>query len=233
VSLVKIKTPANNIQTFRCVHPGVLPVPGEGNVIEEFDPDSYSKKGAIFVERFFATLGSLEIFSAVIPGVFDAPIDEFLRLGMAAELKHPNIHLVHVTLAEKGDIAVFGLGGSITDSTSTCVGHYSRTLAQYYLRPICHIKPRRTVLLLANVPESWHGDLANQRILTDALAARYRPSVCILGSPGAKGSVERVAKTLLIHPGYLADGCAALLDMGAPEGEQAKLLNLRSTVAVK
>ena len=179
---------------------GVLPVPCEGNVFGDFDPDNYPKKGALFVERFFATLGSLGKFSAVIPGVFDAPIDEFLRLGMAAELKYPKIHLVHVTPVEEGDIAVFGLGGSITDSTSPCVGHYSRTLAHYYLRPICNIKPRRTVLLLSDLPESWHGDLANERLVADALTARYRPAACIIGSPARRGVLNVSPKPWLFTP---------------------------------
>lgn len=83
---------------------GVLP--HEGKDVTDFDYECYTKEGTLFVERFFSTLGSLGGFSAVISGVFDAPLDEFLRLGMAAELKYPKIHLVHVTPVEEGDIAV-------------------------------------------------------------------------------------------------------------------------------
>ncbi len=39
--------------------------------------NTHSKEGPFFVEQFFSTLGSLGIFCAVIPGVFDAPLDLF------------------------------------------------------------------------------------------------------------------------------------------------------------
>ena len=44
--------------------------------------NTHSKEGPFFVEQFFSTLGSLGVFCAVIPGVFNAPLDLFLRLGM-------------------------------------------------------------------------------------------------------------------------------------------------------
>lgn len=207
---------------------GVLPH-GE-NDAANFDSACYANEGTLFVERFFATLGSLDVFSAVIPGVFDAPLDDFLRLGMAAEVEHPKIHLVHVTPVEEGDIAVFGLGACITDYTSTDIGYYSHTLAHYYLRPLCSAKKPWKVLLLSDLPECWRGELANERLVADALTATYHPSVCVLGRPCATGRIERIGETLLIHPGYFADGCAAWLDLGRPRDEQAQLLDLRQPV---
>jgi hypothetical protein len=204
---------------------GVLPHGGED--APQFETEgAYTREGSLLVERFFSTLGSLGVFSAVIPGVFDAPLDSFLRLGMAAELEYPQVHLVHVTPAEEGDLAVFGLGACITDYTSTNIGYYSRTLAEYYLRPMWTAEQPRQVLLLSDLPEGWHGDLSNTR-LADALIATYHPAVCVLGRPGAKGRVERLASTLVIHPGYLADGCAAWLDWDRPADGQVELLDLR------
>jgi Icc-related predicted phosphoesterase len=203
---------------------GVLPPDRED--LTDFDTECYTKEGTLFVERFFSTLGSLGVFSAVIPGVFDAPLDEFLGLGMAAEREYPKIHLVHVTPVEEGDIGIFGLGGCITDHTSTGVGYYSRTLAKYYLRPICTAKPPRKVVLLSDL-QDWQGDSANEQHVADALTATYHPMVCVLGSPGAKGHIERIAETLLIRPGHFADGSAAWLDLGRTGDDQAELLDLR------
>ena len=177
---------------------GVLPHQGKDAV--NFETECYTKEGTLFVERFFATLGSLGVFCAVIPGVFDTPLDEFLKLGMAAELKYPKIHLVHVTPAEEGDLAVFGLGACVTDYTSTDIGYYSQTLAHYYLRPLRTAKQPRKVLLLSDLPEGWQGDLANERVVADALTATYHPTVCVLAQSGAKGALNASAKPCLSTP---------------------------------
>jgi hypothetical protein len=186
----------------------------------------YTTEAMLFTERFFSTVGSLGLFCAVVPSIFDAPIDHFLRVGMAAELMYPNIHLVHVTPVEEGEMAVFGLGGCIMDYTSTNVGYYSQTLAEYYLRPMLTAEQPRKVLLLSDLPHGWRGELANSR-LADALINTYHPAVCVIGRPGAKGRIERVARTLIIHPGYLADGCAAWFDWERPGDDKAELLDLR------
>jgi Icc-related predicted phosphoesterase len=204
---------------------GVLP--HEGKDVTDFDSERYTKEGTLCVERFFSALGSLGVFSAVIPGVFDAPLDDFLRLGMAAEVEYPKIHLVHVTPVEEGKIAVFGLGGCVTEYTSTGIGYYSRTLANYYLRPLCVAKQPRKLLLLSDLPQGWRGDVVNEQRVADVLTSTYHPTVCVLGSPGGKGRIERIARTLLIHPGHIADGCAAWLDLGLQGDDQAKLLDLR------
>jgi hypothetical protein len=203
---------------------GVLRDEGEDGV--DFDPESYTEKGMQFVERFFGTLGSLGVFSAVIPGVADAPLEEFLRLGMTAELAFPKVHLAHVTPVEEGDLTVFGLGGCVTDYTATGVAYYSRTLAKYYLRPLCTAKKPRKVLLLSNL-QDWKGETANERHVAGALTFTYRPTVCVIGDSGVTGRIERIAGTLLIHPGRFADGSAAWLDLGQAGDVQADLLDLR------
>ncbi|HZZ82237.1 MAG TPA: hypothetical protein VFE62_27310 [Gemmataceae bacterium] len=184
----------------------------------------YTEQGAVFMDRFFATLGSLGIFSAVIPGVFDAPLDEFLTRGMAAERRHPELHIVHVTPAQKGDVAIFGLGGCISDQTSTNTGYYSRSLAQYYLRPLLTCKLPRKILLVSDPPESWQGELGDQR-LADALIAAYHPEVCVAGRRSVKNPIERIGETLLVHPGDFSAGSAAWLDLDLPMDDRAKLLH--------
>ena len=81
------------------------------------------------------------------------------------------------------------------------------------------------MLLLSALPEGWQGELANTQ-MADALIETFQPAVCVLGRPGAKGRIERIDRTLLIHPGYLFDGCAAWLDWDRPGDDQAKLIEL-------
>lgn len=200
--------------------------PQSAKEIEKFvcESDYYTEEGALFMERFFSTLGSLGIFSAIIPSMFDAPLDEFVKRGMAAERRHPNIHVVHVTPAEEGDVAIFGLGGCIADQTSANTGYYSRSLAEYYLRPLLTCKLPRKIVLVSDVPESWEGELGDVR-LANALIAAYHPDVCVAGRRGVKKPIDRIGETQLIHPGELSAGCAAWLDLDLPRGDQAKLLH--------
>jgi hypothetical protein len=188
----------------------------------------HTRSDANFLQNFFASLGGLGVFTAIIPGVLDAPLDLFLRLGMNAEIEYPRLHVVHATLIEEGDVAVVGLGACVTDYTSTDIGYYSRSLADYYFRSLWTTSKPRTVLLLPESPQSWLGEVENRRTVKSLITA-YRPRVCVLGISSKGRGVERIADTLVINPGHLSEGNAAWLDWDRPPGEQVEFLDLRST----
>jgi hypothetical protein len=187
----------------------------------------HTKSHTLFLQRFFDSLGGLGVFTAIIPGVLDAPLEQFLRLGMNAERGFPAVRLVHATLIEERDVAIVGLGACITDYTSTDIGYYSRSLADYYLRALWTTSKPRKVLLLPEPPQTWRGDIENRRT-ADALMASYRPALCVLGSPSHRPSAEHTAHTLVINPGHLCEGSAAWLDWDRPAREQVEFLDLRS-----
>src|SRR5260370_35277994 len=72
-------------------------------------PWALTHEDALFVERFFETLGELGVFAAVIPGPADTPLEEFLRLGMHAEGDSPAAHCVHPPPVPKANVAVCGV----------------------------------------------------------------------------------------------------------------------------
>ncbi|MGL4549724.1 MAG: hypothetical protein ACRC33_00945, partial [Gemmataceae bacterium] len=160
----------------------------------------HTRAASLFLERFFTALGRLDVFAAVIPGAADAPLDPFLRIGMMAELAHPRLHVVHVTPAVERGVAVFGLGGRIAEYTDTDHGLYSRSLAEYYFRPLWAAEQPRTVLLLPDPPRTVHGE-GEARRLAEAMIATYRPSLCVLPAPDGARGADRVAGTLVIRPG--------------------------------
>jgi hypothetical protein len=186
----------------------------------------YTKVEMLFVERFFATLGRLGLFAAVIPGAFDAPLDSFLDLGMKAELEYPHLHMVHDTPSVEGNVAVFGLGASIDAYTDPDIGYCSRTMAEYHLRPMWTAKQSRTILLLAEAPQSWLGEGEDRR-LAGSLIGSHHPDVCVIGDPHTGWGVEQLASTLILHPGGLADGSAAWLDWNRPRGHQVEFVGPR------
>jgi hypothetical protein len=186
----------------------------------------HTRSDTFFLKGFFDSLGGLGVFTAIIPGVLDAPLDLFLSLGVRAEIEYPQLHVVHATPIERGDVAVVGLGACITDYTATDIGYYSRSLAEYYLRLLWTTSKPRTVLLLPEPPQSWRGEVEDRR-LANTLMATYHPGVCVLGRSSEKRGVERIADTLVINPGYLSEGSAAWLDWDRPACEQVEFLDLQ------
>jgi hypothetical protein len=184
---------------------------------------------ARFLERFLTFLGKLGLFTAIIPGPTDTPLEEFLRLGMHAELEYPGLHLVHATLLEKGDLAVCGIGGRLFDQEVCEPDTCSRIFAEYHLRPLWTARQPRKVLLLSAAPTGTLGGREGSKLAAELIDS-YHPSLCVVGGATEHAGVQRVASTLIVNPGYLADGCAAYLDWDRRGVDQAELLDLRNAV---
>ena len=103
----------------------------------------------LFIDQFLAALGRLKVFSAIIPGPAGEPMDEFYRLAMPAELTFPNVHVVHTTLVEAGDLAIYGIGGAVAEGPLIGVETYTRPKVEYLLRTLRRSDRPRKVLLLA------------------------------------------------------------------------------------
>jgi len=69
-----------------------------------------------FFSHFFEALGNSGQLTMMIPGPHDAPLWAFFRAATGAEVVYPNISVVHATPYEKGQVAICGLGGMITES---------------------------------------------------------------------------------------------------------------------
>lgn len=181
---------------------------------------------AQFLEHVFEQLGRLGVFTALIPGVADVPLEEFLRLGMSAEVEYPTLHLVHATLTEAGHTAFLGMGGCLVDGLPRGPEQCSRTVAEYHLRPLAGSRQPYKILLLADPPTgTLGGDEGNA--ITGEFIDTYHPTVCVVGGSTERRGWERVATTTVINPGRLADGCAAWLDWTRDGGDQVEILNLR------
>jgi Icc-related predicted phosphoesterase len=184
---------------------------------------------SLFVERFFEALGKLDIFSAVIPGTDDTPLEDFLRIGMHAEVEFPGVHLVHATLTEQADLAVCGLGGLISGNGCHEPDHMPRVLAEYHLRTLWGAKQPRRVLLIPTAP--W-GKLGGDEgsTFTGELIDSYHPSLCVTGGSSERRGFRQVGETLVVNPGALTDGWAAWLDWESHANRQVEFLDLRDPV---
>jgi Icc-related predicted phosphoesterase len=186
---------------------------------------------ARFVEHFFHALGSLGSFVALIPGPFDTPLDQFLHLGMNAEVDHPGLHLAHATLITHKDVAVCGVGGPLVEQPVAELDCIPLVRIEYHLRPLWEARQPRKVLLLPTPPIDLLGG-AEGSDLSSYLIDSYHPTLCVAAGPSTGRGSERIASTLVVNPGCLVDGCAAWLDWGrSPRDGQVELLRLREMAA--
>jgi hypothetical protein len=184
-----------------------------------------SREDAIYVERFFRTLGQLRRFAAIIPGDSDVPLEEFLRLGMHAEIEFPCVHLVHANLTIEDGLAVCGIGGEMCEGPACELDVCSRVMAEYYLRPLSLVPQPHKLLLLAHAPIGPLGGRTGSSLVSDLINS-YHPSVCIVGGAPENRGVARIAHTLIVNPGKLSDGWAAWLDFNLPVENRVQLLNI-------
>jgi Icc-related predicted phosphoesterase len=189
-------------------------------------PWALTHADALFIERFFEVLGELGVFAAVIPGPADTPVEEFLRMGMHAEVDFPGVNLVHATLVQKGDVAVCGIGGRIGAGAVYDADLCSRTLAGYFLRSLRSARQPHRVLLLAAPPTGTLGGTDGSTLVGELIDSHH-PSLCVVGGPDERRGCQRVARTLVVNPGHLAEGSAAWVDLGRPASEVVEFLDLR------
>jgi hypothetical protein len=189
-------------------------------------PWGLTREDALFIERFFETLGDLGVFAAVIPGPADTPLEEFLRMGMHAEVDFPGVHLVHATLVQKGDVAVCGIGGRIGNGAVVDRDSFPRTLAEYHLRPLLAARQPHRILLLSVPPTGPLGGDEGTPLIGDLIDSHH-PSLCVVGGSDACRGCQRLARTLVVNPGSLAEGSAAWLDWGRPAAEAVEFLDVR------
>lgn len=169
-----------------------------------------TRDDARFMERFFHTLGQMDVFAAVIPGPFDTPLVDFLRMGMNAESDYPSLHLADATPIEHGDLAILGLGGSLVEDGWHGVDSRERTWADYLLRSLDRSRRSRKLLMLPAAPRSLGGGSANR--LIDDLIDGHPADVCVAAGPSAQRGTRRIGDRWIINPGCLADGSAAWWD---------------------
>ncbi len=164
-------------------------------------------------KRLFDALGAAGRFAAVIPGPHDAPLREFYLAAMTAEVDHPGVHVVHGTPVERPPVAISGVGGELTENEDRADEQLwcSRATAEYLLRTLWRTdQPRRILLLSVPPSEPLGGGQANA--IAGEIVDSYHPDLCVVAGPTDHRGTERIAHTLVVNPGRLADGSAAWLD---------------------
>jgi hypothetical protein len=183
--------------------------------------------------EFFLAVGKTDVFTALIPGYYDIPLREYLRLGIGAEVQNPKLHLVHASLALGSDFVISGMGGKLTEWVDT--GEHrvrvSRGVAEYSLRMLWRAKQSRKILLLGSASSGPMGGTGEEGEIASELINSYHPHLCaVAGKTKSRGS-QRIANTTIVNPGRLVDGSAAWFDWTRPRNEQVEMLDLSGKLA--
>ncbi|HEY0606258.1 MAG TPA: universal stress protein [Herpetosiphonaceae bacterium] len=196
-----------------------------GNVVEL--PRSASSTDASSESSYCAALDRLGALGApiyLIPGEHDPSLATINRLVQAYH-GPARIHLVHRTAAALGTTAVVaGFGGRLTeDHESAGVSvHFPAWEAQVAFEhldaynELFHTSQHR-ILLFATPPQAAPSDhQAGKRQgvawLTSLIHA-YQPVIVCCGGSDAGRGVETISGTKLVNPGWLSEGCYALIDL--------------------
>ena len=177
-----------------------------------------------FIGEFFHTLGDLQVFSAVIPGPAGEPMEEFLRLGMQAELAFPHVRIAHGTLIEEKELAVSGLGGVLADQPVVGIDHYLRPTAEYFLRALRWTRKSRTVLLLPAPPPGRLSGSDGDPLIGELIDS-FHPDLCVVRGSSARRGIQRMGSTLVVNPGSLSDGWTAWLDWDRAVEDRVQFVN--------
>jgi len=202
--------------------------PPERKSVSRLTAWSLSAEDMRFVENFFTTLGNLGVFAAVIPGPVGEPLEEFYRLGMNAELEFPSIHIAHASLFEEANVAVTGIGGSIAEEALVGCDSYSRTTARYFLRSLERSSRPCKVLLLPEPPPGPLGGPEGNSLVGDLIDS-LRPTLCVVAGSSQRQGIQRIASTLVVNPGFLAEGTAAWVDWTCAPEDQVVFLGPQAT----
>jgi hypothetical protein len=178
-------------------------------------------------EAFFKAVGSLGAFAAIVPGAADVPLREFLRLAMMAEIEYPGLHVAHATVFEEPHMALCGVGGDLVEAEDRTEDRlcYARASAEYFLRTLWHSKQPDKLLLLSVPPPGELGGHSGNQICGDFIDS-YHPRLCAVAGATDRCGSQRIAKTLVVNPGRLADGSVAWLDWTRSKGEQVEILRV-------
>jgi len=144
-----------------------------------------------------------------------------------AEVAHPNLHIAHATLFEEGDAAINGLGGELTEAEDRTEERlcYARATAEYFIRTLWYAEQPNKILLLSVAPPGPLGGENGNRVCGDFIDS-YHPRLCVVAGETERRGVQRIARTLVVNPGRLADGSVAWLDWNRSKDEQVELLRV-------
>jgi Icc-related predicted phosphoesterase len=156
-----------------------------------------------------------------VPGAGDAPLEDCLREGHAAEVAMPALRCVHGTVAyAPGPVVFAGLGGEISDDPRAPREEvdrlrYPRWEPEHRFRILRDLKPHELVLAMGTPPAHHALGEGGSDVVAEIIGS-YVPRIAVCGGP--RGSAM-LGRSLVVAPGSVADGHYAVADLQARRAE--------------
>jgi hypothetical protein len=165
--------------------------------------------------KFYQEIGKLKKPIFLIPGNVDAPIGQYLRIGLEA-MQSPNLHIIQHSLYILNDWVIAGFGGEITESEAEdfFVLRYPRWGITYGLNFLSNLKQKK--ILLLHTPPVGKLDLDNgshkgSEVIND-LIEKIKPQWVFCGHAHNAQGEEKIKETTVVNPGALKNNNYALVD---------------------
>ncbi len=165
--------------------------------------------------RFYQEIGKLEKPKFLIPGNVDAPISQYLRIGLKA-MENANLHIIHHSFYILNDTVIAGFGGEITESEGEdhFVLRYPRWGVEYGLSFLSNLQQKK--ILLLHTPPVGRLDLDNgahkgSEVMNDVIE-RFKPEWVFCGHAHNAQGEEKIKQTTVVNPGALKNSQYALVD---------------------
>ncbi|MDR7416366.1 MAG: heat-stable protein [Armatimonadota bacterium] len=163
----------------------------------------------------FKILGSANLPTYHVPGPDDAPIVDYLREAYNVELVYPFMHSVHGTFSiGPGHVVFAGMGGEIIDEATRTREEVTRLRyeaweVEYRLKVLQELKDSLKVFLFTTPPaHRGLGEAGSQELAQ--LVKTYNPQLVVVRTPELR--TETLGASLVVSPGFLIQGSAALFD---------------------
>ncbi|MCS7173281.1 MAG: heat-stable protein [Armatimonadetes bacterium] len=174
----------------------------------------------------FKILGSANLPTYHVPGPDDAPIVDYLREAYNVELVYPYMHSVHGTFSiGPGHVVFAGMGGEIVDERVRAREEVTRLRyeaweVEYRLKVLQELKDSLKVFLFTTPPaHRGLGETGSQELAQ--LIKTYNPQLVVVRTPELR--TELLGTSLVVSPGYLTRGSAALFDFRERRTERLAL----------
>jgi len=181
------------------------------------------------LNEFFKTLGETGIKTFIVPGKNDAPLKVYLRALAQMEDVYPNLRGVHETFATWGsEFVVYGFGGKLNETVfeEDFIVKYPRWYAEYVLKFVYELKPKRQLMVLYHPPIGQKVDVCPDgkhygSAISNTLIKTFNPEIAIVGHAGR--GYEMVGDTFVVNPGPMNEGYFAIIDVQEKKVEYGDL----------
>lgn len=173
------------------------------------------EENAEVYRKFYQDMARLGKPTFLIPGNVDAPIDQYLRLGLEA-MESEDLHIIHHSFYIMNNWVIAGFGGEITESDGEdfFVLRYPRWGVTYGLNFLSHLKQKK-ILLLHTPPigklDLDKGSHKGSKVVKD-LIEKIKPEWVFCGHAHNACGEEKIKETTVLNPGALKNSQYALVD---------------------